>query len=370
VLYFVVGAETSNESKFLQQLNMGFGQLNDQTSSDILLSTQVKGSPLDSGKTQPLAGDTLQSCKTSSNGIFYNIPGTGSITNDQCGSVRGAHKCEDPLCGHVELRHYQCHNYECPTCYRSAAHQAGLRIEDRLTGVSSELRRYGVRTGYPVHVILSPPPGSVLSTSDIPRLKRETVYRYCKDIGMIGGVAVFHPYRIVPELKKALREYNKNNDPGKFWDLVHKDILQLGSWKDYVVWSPHFHILGYFPSIKEKSNDFEKRTGWMYKNLKKTDSICKSVSYLLTHHAYKKGSTGYTYFGHFSYSKVEAVSHRHIVEAVRCEKCGSCMDEWINFDVNPDGSVNFDRAEELGPAQISRKETKFRLKKWILKAFE
>jgi len=239
-----------------------------------------------------------------------------------------------------------------------------------LTGVSSELRRYGVRTGYPVHVIISPPPLTVDQQDDITRLRREVVYKYCNDIGLIGGVVVFHPYRIFPEIKKALRDHNQKNDPGKFWDLVHRDILQLGSWKDYVYWSPHFHVLGYFPAIKEKSNEFEKRTGWMYKNLKRTDSICKSVSYLLTHHAYKSGSTGYTYFGHFSYNRASAVSSEHINEPVVCDRCGAHMSELINFDVNFDGSINFDHAEDIGPAYISRKKTKFRLTKWIIKAFD
>jgi hypothetical protein len=319
-------------------------------SSPILLSTQVD-------------------C-TAPHTVYPLIPGVGAITNDQCGSVRGAHRCSNPECGHVELKHYQCHNYECPVCYPSAAHQAGLRIEDRLQGVTSELRRYGVNTGRPVHVILSPPPGEFRPTDDMPTIRKNQVYRYCQDIGMIGGVVVFHPYRIIPELKAELRQYNEKDNPDTFWRLVHQDILNLGSWSDYVYWSPHFHVIGYFPKIKEKSNDFQVRTGWIYKNLKATDSICRTVSYLLTHHAYRPGATGYTYFGHYSYNRAKAVSHESIIELINCERCGSVMHEWVNFAIDSTGLVDFTRAEDLGESHVSRKRTRFKLTKWIIKELQ
>lgn len=301
--------------------------------------------------------------------VFPLIPGVGPVTSAQCGTVRGAHRCSNPDCGHAELKYYQCHNYECPVCYRSAAHQAGLRIEDRLQGVTSELRRYGVHTGRPVHVVMSPPPGQMHVTDDMPAVRRGQVYKYCQEIGMIGGVVVFHPYRIIPEIKQELRYYNEKDNPETFWKLVHQDILKLGSWKDYVYWSPHFHIIGYFPDIKEKSDDFESRTGWIYKNLKATDSICRSVSYLLTHHAYRPGATGYTYFGHYAYNRAKPVSSQHVLELVHCERCGSVMHKWTNFDISSNGSVCFNHAEDLGEVLVSRKMTKYRLTKWVHKRF-
>jgi hypothetical protein len=308
--------------------------------------------------------DGLQRNQLEKYSISLNIPGVGVVTNDSCGCIKYVDRC--PVDGYIKKGFYSCHNYECPVCYKSAAHQAGLRVEDRLSGVSKELRRFGVKTGYPVHVIFSPREGVFTPSDGIPEMRR-VVYDLARVVGMIGGVVVFHPYRILPGIKAELVSHNLKGDPMKYWDLVRLDVLGLGSWKNYVYWSPHFHVVGYFPEVKMKSDEFQRLHDWSYKNIGVTDSICATVTYILTHHAHKKGYTGYTYFGHFSYSCAKIVKTLYDEEPVLCPHCCAHLDRWDKFEVLDNGFIDLSRAECLGPAYQKKKVNLYKLTRWLIK---
>ena len=92
-----------------------------------------------------------------------------------------------------------------------------------------------------------------------------------------------------------------------------------------------------------------------------TDSICATASYLLTHHAYKKGTTGYTYFGHFSYNRAKVI--KTIVEEmpVKCPKCQAHLERWDKFDIRDDQIIDFSCAECIGPAYETKKINFYKL---------
>ncbi|MDT8402812.1 MAG: hypothetical protein RQ743_14080 [Bacteroidales bacterium] len=299
------------------------------------------------------------------------IPGLGHITNGSCGEVRHAHVC--PSGDTVTLHTYQCHNYQCPICYPSAAHKSAVKIEDRVQGVGSVLRLNGIKTRYPNHIIISPPVGA-FEPSDSVGTWRKKVYKVASDIGIIGGVVVFHPYRIKPDIIKELNPLNKKGDSGGFWRLIHSNVLNFSSWRDYVQWSPHFHILGFLPDVKIKSSDLHlTHPGWFYKtvqyNLNTNNSnkyaipsVAAAATYLLTHHGYVDGRNGYNYFGILSPQKASVVCFEKVIETILCAKCGQVMHKYTNFDINADGTLDLSRAHDHGEAEHVRIWSVYKLK--------
>lgn len=304
----------------------------------------------------------------------YHIPGLGSVTNTSCGTVKHLHKC--PVDDYVSLHYYSCHNYSCPDCYGSAAHQAAQRIEDRVLGIGAVLRLNEVKTRYPNHVIISPPDNTFKPSDDL-SVWRGTIYKIARNIGMIGGTVVFHPYRIEKGILELLKPLNKKGGSGGFWRLIHENALKLGSWRDYVYWSPHFHIIGFMPEIKLKSDELYQATGYVYKVVKyktgkskggvelykpQIPSVKAVANYLLTHHAYIKGSTGYAYFGILSYNKAKVIGEELEIESARCPKCDTVLEKWIGFDINPDGTIDFSHAFNQGEAEYKRIWSVFKIK--------
>lgn len=304
----------------------------------------------------------------------YHFPGLGGVTNTSCGTVKHLHKC--PVDDYIQLHYYSCHNYSCPDCFGSAAHQAAERIEDRVLGIGSVLRLNNIKTRYPNHVIISPPVGAFNPSDDLSSW-RSKIYKIASDIGMIGGAVVFHPYRIHKDILEQLKPLNKKGDSGGFWRLIHKNALGFDSWRDYVYWSPHFHIIGFMPEIKIKSDDLFDATGYVYKVVTyKTGKLKAGVelykpqipnvkavaNYLLTHHANIKGSTGYTYFGWLSYNKAQIIDKEKQIESILCPKCGYILEKWINFDINKDGTIDFSRACNHGDAEYVRVWSVFKVK--------
>ena len=316
----------------------------------------------------PYTGAVFKSC--SLDGLHpYYIPGLGDVTSELCGSVRHLHRC--PECLEVRLHYYQCHNYSCPTCYGSAAHQAAERIEDRVSGIGCVLRLNGVKTRYPNHIIISPPVNTFQPGDDI-RVWRKRVYDVARSIGVIGAAVVFHPYRIYDEIKEQLRSFNGGDDSGGLWSLIHKNVLGLESWREYVEWSPHFHLIGFMPNIKIKSDVLESETGFVYKVVKYQNSndsgrmysvpnIKAVVNYLLTHHAYIDGSVGYTYFGVLSYNKAAVVAKERHIESIRCPVCDCVLEKWVGFGVNDDGSIDLSGARNCGDAEYVREWSVFKV---------
>lgn len=306
----------------------------------------------------------------------YLFPGLGAVTNTSCGTVKHLHKC--PIDDYVHLHYYSCHNYLCPDCFGSAAHQAAERIEDRVLGIGSVLRLKGndIKTRYPNHIIISPPVGA-FQPSDNLSAWRGKIYKIASDIGIIGGALVFHPYRINKDILEQLRPLNKKGDSGGFWRLIHDNALGFHSWRDYVYWSPHFHIIGFMPEIKIKSDALFDATGYVYKVVMYKTGKSKAgvelykpqipnvkavANYLLTHHANIKGSTGYTYFGWLSYNKAHVIDTERVIESILCPKCGSVLVKWVGFDVTSSGSIDYSRACDHGDAEYVRTWSVFKVK--------
>ena len=119
---------------------------------------------------------------------------------------------------------------------------------------------------------------------------------------LIAGEIVFHPFRIRENIRLQLIDYCKQkqiDEPsyssGGFWKLARDDVLELGSFDAYRVFSPHAHVIcfGRFPYADEY---YEQTGGWVYKNVRDipleitiredgthNDAVNTVFAYLLTH---------------------------------------------------------------------------------------
>jgi hypothetical protein len=144
---------------------------------------------------------------------------------------------------------------------------------------------------------------------DIDKIK-ELGRLWSRKVGITGGVMLFHPFRINMHLRyhlvracHAAARMNDEDREKKFWELAREDVLGLGSWRDYVVWGPHFHIIGFgrLPDQKtpeQKEAAAEILAGWVVKWIRHVDTersfngqdmedpIAALASYLLSHTAY------------------------------------------------------------------------------------
>ena len=268
---------------------------------------------------------------------FFSISGVGERTDEDCGVWFKRLVCSG--CGeeYKSARH-SCHQRRCPECWGDWLNRAVADLCERLEGYRQayeawreERVKEGVKglrreIGNPMHVILSPPPSEYGkgTPEDLKRLRRKA-RRFVREMGLWGGYLIFHAYRIKKSLKPLLKRFG-----GSYWDLVREDVLGLGGWEYYVVYSPHFHVVG-FGRCKEKSNDFYERTGWIYKfkgHLAKKDRW-GAVRYLLSHATFADGTRTHTAFGNMVFLVAEVVERGK--EPLTCPKCGSPL-VWQFYD--------------------------------------
>lgn len=198
----------------------------------------------------------------------------------------------------------------CPECFRSAAYQAAVRASDYLLGCYAAWKVFGKNLGYINHIELSVPVDEY-QDFDVKKMYSKAI-KYAKQIGISGGGISLHIFRIKKEYHRPIQQAIKA--AGKkmgSWDGVRENILGLPSREDYLVFSPHFHIVGYF-KLDQKSNDFYYETGWTYKNIswskgrgsENKEGVKKIFAYILTHHYHEPGKQAIHYFGTASKNKV------------------------------------------------------------------
>lgn len=239
-----------------------------------------------------------------------------------------------PEHGILKLVRNNCSRVTCPDCFMNWVHTASSRMSSLVHGCADALQYYH---GEPItlfgrtyneyqlnragkrcaHLILSPPPGTISEFDTIQHcydLGKRHVQKFLP--GVIGGVFLFHPYRIKKECKDGIRDYVKRileQDPDKippegYWKMARADVLHLGGLREYMVFGPHFHILC-FGFIKDTADyqEYMKSVGkepWFLKNVRyKTptggldlviydntdnsydDHVNRVAAYLLTHTA-------------------------------------------------------------------------------------
>lgn len=317
------------------------------------------------------------------NKLSYELPGYGepkkfSDGTFKCGIVTGGRKCS--VCGEVHPIRTNCTAIRCRTCFKSACNRAAKNAASRVEGAGKALREVGIKTGSVKHIVLSPSPGEFdPSKPGWDKRLRDLGAKYAEQIGVIAYAMIVHPARVKDSVLSQLRRkrvllpfnqaladqyklepvYLESGDKVLLvpalkyykgeWECVRLDILGLGGPENYIEDSPHLHLVGYFPNVLEKSNEFFLRTGWIYKNKGSRNSLHGTFFYLLTHHLVIGNGHGVTYRGLMSYNRL-AVSKWSVIEDLNCRKCDGPVYKYRFVDELPDGSLSFDRAEEIGRA--------------------
>lgn len=99
------------------------------------------------------------------------------------------------------------------------------------------------------HVLYSPPQDDITTPADVGR-HRANIHTIADEIGLDGGMAVFHGYRprqrAVDEFLSHVEEteYIQTSTDVLFWEWMR----QADDWKHLVEWGPHFHLIGYTDS--------------------------------------------------------------------------------------------------------------------------
>ena len=266
----------------------------------------------------------------------FEIVGHGEVTNANCGRFSGYFYG----CLRVELHNkvglngvnyagkiyrvpyfHSCNKPSCPICYK---HGWAVRLA---RSIEARLKEGSKRFGDVEHIVVGLPSTYFHLSLELMKLK---VIKGLKNRGVVGGVLIFHGFR----LKK----------PQFYW-----------------YWSPHFHVLGYIFGgfgrcrhchkhwSKENCNGcggYQDRTFREYekdslimKVKGKRKTVFGTVWYALEHSSHKKGSVRFhvaTYFGNISYHKMKVTAEmrkRHcpicLHDLVKIRYHGSELDPWL-----------------------------------------
>jgi len=143
-----------------------------------------------------------------------------------------------------------------------------------------------------MHCTVSIPPAQyqeLKTEQKVDRLIRD-IYRHAQKKNLKGGLIIFHPYRVKPDVKKELYDLfqKMKGTPGSPTDThlgefgLWKVITQLPNWRNYVFYAPHFHLIGesdhVLPGDKDEKYLF-KRIG----DLTRPSDIIRCYMYLLSH---------------------------------------------------------------------------------------
>jgi len=282
-------------------------------------------------------------------GFTFSIPGSGEITKDDCGAW-----IQTAACG-SNPKHYSkrisknCGRVECPICWTGPVGRAARNASARLRGYTTDALQKRLREKYQLtvnHFTTSPLYGVI--TPDMPYNK---IKQRGRDIaakaGITGGFMGFHPFRIKKSVAwrlarlcdDNLKDYPDEREK-KFWELVRADALGLGSWRDYVRWSPHFHIVG-FGRLPDQKTDEDKEAvrvlykGWVVKWIRHVDTyrqfdgtklqdpIAELIFYILSHAGYQAGRKMPVWLGVCSPNNLHAEETTKEEYLVVCPKCGS-----------------------------------------------
>lgn len=332
-------------------------------------------------------------------------------SNDNCGEISAYNKCK--TCGTTYPVNHHCDRLECPVCHSTAAARIGKRGSSTLRSVNEALIEYLtpdsacdaygrqlpnasiyaeyneqaaklaniVRSGGLRQTILSPPKElrdkwENYSNIQITDAFTNHVEKYLPR--NIGGIFMYHPHRIKPEIHKKLQNYIKKTKYRKerneccriqeraniksedietdfdnsrgLWDAIHDNVLNLPNQEDYVYFSPHYHIIhwGTMPYAPQYHADTK---GWVYKITDKgkpiplkivikdgqplEDQLRAKITYLASHAGLFTAKTGRTcdvihYFGIASPRSrqlCKTEEGRKIVKRIYesyidCDKCG------------------------------------------------
>lgn len=252
----------------------------------------------------PEPGEWSGDVRTYGEGRFI-LSGTGS-PGDDCGEWYPEEFCDEA--GHVHLGMHQCGNRECPRCSSRWTREQSGAITRRLAAARHAAEKPADKRL--VHCVASPPQGTGKPGARFYRAITDA-YDLAKEKGIRGGLVIPHGYRPTEDAKERFAEVKDDGYEWGIWRWIKKDSGQ--SWREFVKWSPHFHILGLADAEKDghiEPGDTEKDDGWVWQNFRTLerfklndkdgyDDMMGLSRYLLSHVTFEReeGKQAYRWFG-------------------------------------------------------------------------
>lgn len=254
----------------------------------------------------------------------WSIPGQGE-QQPYCGDEDWITlKCSSGAAGHdhMKLKH-SCKRLHCPICWDERAWTEAYKATERLDGISQAWRGQGGRDLlWPVKVMLSPPRDQ-LTTRPMEELRQEA-RKLLHELGGIGGLIVWHPFRGSPERIEQIRKREVAPRPGG-----------------------HFHNVVFMPSKPDdrlfeadQVRELHERTGWVIKIYSRTIKagpmagqyygVAKHVHYELTHCGIdneRQNAHTLTWWGVCAYNNVH-VDEVKVEEPHVCSVCGAPVNQY------------------------------------------
>jgi len=244
------------------------------------------------------------------------LPGKNE-PGDNCGEWYPKKFCDS--CGEPKFGKSACLQRGCPDCWSKWAKDRSTKIVERI-----QAARYAASDGIQkraVHAVVSPPPDEIKSLTHI-RQGFKTAYTEAKNAGIRGGVCLFHAWRANDKAKRECP------DDANIW----RWIRESGRWREYVKWSPHYHIIGLSTEV-EPSEESE----WIVERLRtfnrfrlsdvdSYEDVAKAAQYIMSHLSIEiDGSSPHIrWFGSLSTSAFQADEElsegtHDIIKRLACE---------------------------------------------------
>lgn len=184
-------------------------------------------------------------------GNSFELPGLGESGED-CMSLRARAFAKDGEA--VRYEYMKCKRVECPKCWSDWAKR---RVFDIVLRIEAYARANNER---PYFAVASVPPSEAKGWN-WNRLNESLFrrgYRRLANIGINGGYALFHPFRLTERAKKELEAdgWGSGDTDAGYWKGVREDALNWGYWRKYVKFSPHLHTVVFGEPEKHKGGDY------------------------------------------------------------------------------------------------------------------
>jgi len=193
------------------------------------------------------------------------------------------------VCGHYNCKYIHfakgnCRSPYCPDCHVKWRYRRAQSLFERIW---SHKMQHKSRSG---HIVISPPESEYASLKNFDDFSSmfKKAYTLAKDHGVLGGAIVFHPFRLKKGKKhlQLVKEAKQKLgwEKGKFGLWKALVTLHRDDWRDFVVFSPHYHILGNYYYIKPGGQESDE--GWVIKRIgdhKLPIDNVKNSMYLLSH---------------------------------------------------------------------------------------
>jgi hypothetical protein len=244
----------------------------------------------------------------------FKLPGLGR-SGPTCGVNRMSHFSSDG--SKVKYSPLSCGRIECPKCWPDWARRMVFNLAFKIEAYA---RAHNER---PKTCVFSVAPDRVnyeaWTWERVSRGLFRRGYRRAKNVGVDGGVAIFHPYRIRPGIKRELKRSGEHREVG-MWKLIRARVNAGEALDKFVSVGPHVHSIIFGEPRAHVSKDFliafADGGEALPKELETARDLVYFLFYLITH-------TGVlTHLKEYSNGKI----HRRATHTVRA--FGS-MHRWI-----------------------------------------